>query len=110
MHIQTSAVKGFARLNSKENGAMRPTAFYFFEYTPPGAKRSKITTYRMTIEEAAERLPGAVPVEWSKEIRNLPDPGDTINGGLGFLARPAPTESDAQKEKAPPPGRTRGGA
>jgi hypothetical protein len=90
---------------------MRPTAFYFFEYVPPGAKKPKVTTYRMTIEEAADRLPGAVPVEWSKEIRNLPEPGDTINGGLGFLARPAPAELDAQKEKAPPPGtRPSGGA
>ena len=69
---------------------MRPAAFYFFEYTPPGAKRPKRTTYRMTIEDAAQRLPGAVPVEWSKEIRNLPDDGDVVNGGLGFLATAAP--------------------
>ena len=69
---------------------MRPTPFYFFEYTTPGARRPKRTTYRMTIEDAAQRLPGAVPVEWSKEIRNLPDDGDVVNGGLGFLTTAAP--------------------
>ncbi|MFN7725188.1 MAG: hypothetical protein ACK5QH_08975 [Rubrivivax sp.] len=69
---------------------MRPTPFYLFEYTLPGAQRPKRTTYRMTIEEAAERYPGAVPIEWSREIRNLPDDDDRVNGGLGFLATPAP--------------------
>lgn len=51
---------------------MRPTPFYFFFHLPPGAKKPKRTTYRMTIEDAAVRLPGAWPDELSKEIRNLP--------------------------------------
>jgi hypothetical protein len=60
---------------------MRPTPFYFFEYLPEGAKKPKRTTYRMTVEEAAERLPGAVPIEWTKEIRNLPGPGEWLGPG-----------------------------
>lgn len=68
---------------------MRPTPFYFFEYLPEGGKKPKRTTYRMTIEDAAQRLPGAVPVEWTKEIRNLPDDNDLVNGGMGFLAAAA---------------------
>lgn len=81
---------------------MRPTPFYFFEYTPPGAKKPKRTTYRMTIEDAAKRLPGAVPVEWTKEIRNLPDDEDRVNGGLGFLATAAPGFKPWPARAAPP--------
>ncbi len=80
---------------------MRPTPFYFFEYTPPGARRPKRTTYRMTIEEAAVRLPGAVPIESTREIRPLPDDADLVNAGLGFLATPAPG-FEPPNEKKPP--------
>lgn len=40
----------------------------------------KPTAYRMTIEAADERMPGAVPLEWSKEIRNLPENEDELAG------------------------------
>lgn len=93
---------------------MRPTPFYFFFYLPPGAKKPKRTTYRMTIEEAAVRLPGAWPDKLSREIRNLPDDGDLVNGGMGFLATGAagftpwaahrpPTDPPAGKEAPPAP-------
>lgn len=59
---------------------MKPTAFYFFEHTPPGARRPKRTTYRMTIKDAAARVPGAIPLEWSKEMRNLPENEDELAG------------------------------
>lgn len=81
---------------------MRPTPFYFFEHTPPGARRPKRTTYRMTIEDAAERLPGAEPLEWSKEVRNLPDDADRVNGGLGFLAAAAPGFTPWSAQSAAP--------
>lgn len=81
---------------------MKPTPFYFFLYLPPGAKKPKRTTYRMTIEQAAERLPGSVPDELSKEIRNLPDDSDLVNGGLGFLATPAPGFKPGAARTAPP--------
>lgn len=85
---------------------MRPVAFYLFEHTPPGARRPKRTTYRMTIEEAAERLPGAVPLEWSKEVRQLPEGDDLVSGGFGFLATSAtgfvPTSPQTQKAPSPP--------
>jgi hypothetical protein len=57
---------------------MKPTPFYFFEYLPPGAKKPKRTTYRMTIEDAAQRLAGAVPVLSTEEIRNLPEDADDL--------------------------------
>lgn len=59
---------------------MRPTPFYFFEYLPPGAKKPKRTTYRMTVEDAAERFPGATPITSTREIRNLPEPGEWLGG------------------------------
>lgn len=80
----------------------RPTPFYFFLYLPPGAKKPKRTTYRMTIEDAAVRLPGAWPDELSKEIRNLPDDDDRVNGGLGFLATSAPGFKPWAARTAPP--------
>jgi hypothetical protein len=83
---------------------MRPTPFYFFLYLPPGARKPKRTTYRMTIEDAAVRLPGAWPDELSKEIRNLPDDTDLVNGGLGFLATPAPMGAPETKKPPPPEG------
>lgn len=86
---------------------MRPTPFYFFEHTPPGARKPVRTTYRMTIEQAAERLPGWTPVEWTKEIRNLPDDGDLVNGGMGFLATKAQGFTPWAAHKPPldpPPG------
>lgn len=53
---------------------MKPTNFYFFSYPVEGRKRPAVTTYRMTIETAAERLPpGHEPVPWSLEVRNLPE-------------------------------------
>lgn len=84
---------------------MRPTPFYFFFHLAPGAKKPQRTTYRMTIETAAERLPGAWPDELSKEIRNLPDDGDLVNGGMGFLATAAgsfkPWSPQIQADHAP---------
>lgn len=81
---------------------MRPTPFYFFFHLPPGAKKPKRTTYRMTIEDAAVRLPGAWPDELSKEIRNLPDDGDLVNGGMGFLATGAPGFTPWAAHRPPP--------
>lgn len=67
---------------------MRPTPFYLFEYTLPGATKPKRTTYRMTIENAAKRFPGAVPLQTTKEMRNLPDDPANVHGGLVFAVAP----------------------
>ena len=53
---------------------MKPTNFYFFSYPVEGKRRPVMTTYRMTVETAAERLPpGHEPVLSSLEVRNLPE-------------------------------------
>lgn len=87
---------------------MKPTPFYFFEYLPAGAKKPKRTTYRMTIEDAAQRLPGAVPIESTKEIRDLPEGNEWLGPGSHsrFMQPPAPAaarpdETPGTNEKKP---------
>lgn len=60
---------------------MKPTNFYFFSYPVEGKKRPAVTTYRMTVEEAAKRLPpGHEPVPWSLEVRNMPETDKELMG------------------------------
>jgi hypothetical protein len=71
---------------------MIPTAFYIFQYPQPGAKKLQRTTYRMTIETAAERFPGAMPIEYTREMRNLPENDDELYkvsaGNLNVAPKP----------------------
>jgi len=47
---------------------------FFRFWLPPNARSKKphLPTYRMTVEDAAERFPGAKPDPMSREVRNRP--------------------------------------
>ena len=49
--------------------AMKETAFYFWWITSEITGKRKKTTWRMTVEVAQQRHPGATPVEGSREVR-----------------------------------------
>jgi hypothetical protein len=58
---------------------VKPTEF--FKWWVPDERRPgklRLTTYRMTREQAAERFPGAEPDLRTLEVRNLPEPGDEM--------------------------------
>lgn len=53
---------------------MIPTAFHRYEYT--AGKRRKVTSWRMTAEDAAKHFrpdERATPVESTREMRDLPE-------------------------------------
>lgn len=61
--------------------AAMPTPTEFFNFLVPHEfKPGKTirTGYKMSREEAQERFPGCLPVEGSREVRNLPAPGDPV--------------------------------
>lgn len=52
---------------------MEGKKYYFFEYDRPGKKTPGRTSWRMTIEHAAQMYPGYRPIMSTEEIRqNLP--------------------------------------
>jgi hypothetical protein len=58
---------------------VKPTEF--FKWWVPDERRPgklRLTTYRMTREQAAERFPGSEPDLRTLEVRNLPEPGDEM--------------------------------
>jgi hypothetical protein len=58
---------------------VKPTEF--FKFWVPNERRPgklRLTTYRMTREQAEERFPGAEPDLRTLEVRNLPEPGDDM--------------------------------
>jgi len=68
---------------------MKATEFYFFSYPVEGRKKPATTTYRMTIEQAAERLPpGHEPILSSREVRQCPETMDeryAMGGGALYV-------------------------
>jgi hypothetical protein len=48
---------------------------FFRFWLPPNAwnKKPYLSTYRMTVEEAAQRFPGAKPDPLTREVRNCPE-------------------------------------
>jgi hypothetical protein len=59
---------------------VKPTEF--FKWWVPDERRPgklRLTTYRMTREQAAERFPSAEPDLRTLEVRNLPDSGDELS-------------------------------
>lgn len=66
---------------------MKPVTFYFFTHIDERGKRVK-STYRMTMEDAQQRLKAPEAVEWSKEVRMCPESMDE-HEHTSVLARPA---------------------
>ncbi len=54
-----------------------PTEYFKFWTVDELTSKSRRTTYRMTLPEAAERYPGAKPDLQTREVRFLPAPGET---------------------------------
>jgi hypothetical protein len=58
---------------------MKQVEFYFFTL-PPDAwnKKPRRSGWKMSLEEAAKRHPGAVPELLTKEVRNLPETPEEV--------------------------------
>ncbi len=53
---------------------MRPEHFYYFRYPMPGKKKPVKSTYRMTLQTAAQRLPpGYEPILESLQVIQVPE-------------------------------------
>jgi hypothetical protein len=64
-------------VGSGENAPMPiPTEFFRWWITDERTGKRRSTTYRMRRDEAAERFPDAEPDLDSREIRDLPAPGE----------------------------------
>jgi hypothetical protein len=54
-----------------------PTEFFKFWIVDERTGKSRLTTYKLTRANAERQFPGAEPDLYSREVRNLPDPGET---------------------------------
>ena len=55
---------------------MKTVEFWKWRYTDPETGAPRVTSYRMTVEEAQQRFPDAQAVEGTCEIRDLPESPD----------------------------------
>ena len=53
-----------------------PTEFFRWYITDERTGKRRLTRYAMTRAEAAERFPDAEPDLRTREVRNLPEPGE----------------------------------
>jgi len=53
-----------------------PTEFFRWYITDERTGKRRLTRYAMTRAEAAERYPDAEPDLRTREVRNLPEPGE----------------------------------
>jgi len=53
-----------------------PTEFFRWWVVDERTGKRRLTTYKMTRAEAADRYPGAEPDQQSREVRHLPQPGE----------------------------------
>jgi hypothetical protein len=53
-----------------------PTEFFHWYVVDERTRKRRLTPYAMTRAEAAERFPDAEPDLRTREVRNLPEPGE----------------------------------
>jgi hypothetical protein len=58
-----------------------PTEFFRWWVTDDRTAKRRLTTYKMTRAQAANRYPGAEPDPQTREVRHLPEPGE-VHGSL----------------------------
>jgi len=55
-----------------------PTEFFRWWIADERTNKRRLTTYKLTKDEAAERYPGAESDLRTREVRNLPEPGEVL--------------------------------
>ena len=55
-----------------------PTEFFKFWIVDERTGKRRLTTYKLTRAQAADRYPGAEPDLQTREVRNLPERGEAL--------------------------------
>jgi hypothetical protein len=72
----TAANAAAAAFSKLRTGMTTPTEFFKWWIADERTGKRRLTTYAMAREEAAERFPDAEPNLSTREVRNLPEPGE----------------------------------